>query len=234
MLVGKPVVSIYEGKMIGFVKNVIFDVKFGKIDWLELFDEKSENQFVVATKDIFAVDDVITTKNDDCIFQKSLVDLEEKNPMNFPVFSTEGKSVGKIVDIELDDKLKTSCFVLNNGEKIMPNQMLNIGENIAIIQPEKTTKLSYFRPNSKILANATKTKNLVTIENKSFSQNKITVPKKVLTDNFNFLIGRKLDKNIYADNRQLIAKKHSIITSQIIDVASKNGKLKELTFSSIV
>ena len=36
-----------------------------------------------------------------------------------------------------------------------------------------------------------------------------------------------------ADNKQLLAKRNSIITSNIIDNASKNGKLKELTNSSI-
>lgn len=232
VLVGKPIVSIFEGKMIGYVKNVIFDDKINKIDWIEFFDEENENEFVISAKDVYAIDDIITIKNNDCVIPKNIVALEEKNPINFSVVSVDGKNVGKIIDIELDDKLKIDCFVINNNSKILPNQMLNIGKNIAVLQPEKTTKISHYKPNTKIFTKNVKTNNLVTIENKSFNQNKITVPKKILTDNFSFLIGRKLDKNIYTDNKQLIAKKHSIITSQIIDVASKNGKLKELTYSS--
>ena len=61
----------------------------------------------------------------------------------------------------------------------------------------------------------------------------IVVPKKMLTTSFDFLIGRKVGQNLYAENGQLIAKKQSKITNHIIDIASQNGKLKELTTYSV-
>ena len=231
MLVGKPVVSIFEGKMIGYVKNAFFDDKFTKIDWLELFDKESENEYVIATKNVYSLDDIVVIKNTDCILQKETIELNKKSPVNYPVFSTNGKNCGKICDIVFDEKFKTVCFEIDKDTTYKPNQFLNIGQNVAIIQPQKQTKLSNFKSKPKIATKNISANNIVTIQNNT--QNKISSPKKILTDSYDFLIGRKLDKNIYADNKQLLAKRNSIITSNIIDNASKNGKLKELTNSSI-
>ena len=233
LLIGKSVISIFDGEMIGFVKNVVFDKTFSKIEWLEIFDENSDKEYYLNTKDIYSLADVIVIKNNDCLYLKQTLDIDAKNPINFSVFTTEGKKIGKIADVEIDKKLKTQFFIISD-KNIALNKILNIGKNIAILQPEKLTKLSIYKSKAKFSANHSKKNNLVTIENKILNRNKITVPKKVLTDNFSFLIGRKLDKNIYTDNKQLIAKKQSIITSQIIDIASKNGKLKELTYSSVI
>lgn len=225
-LVGKPVVSIFEGHMVGYVKNVLFDEKLKKINYFEFFDEE-ENEYLVTSKDIYAIDDAIVVKNCNCIMPKDTVDLKEKSPVNFLVFLTNGKKIGKICDVEVDKKLKTLCFEIDNKTELSTNQILNIGKDIAILKTNNMTKLANYKPKNKIITQKIATDNIVTI------QNKITTPKKLLTDNYRFLIGRKLDKNIYAQNNQLIAKKQTLITSNIIDIASKNGKLKELTNSSI-
>lgn len=230
LLVGKPVVSVFEGKMIGYVNNVIFDNKFSKIDWLQFFDEESESEYIISTKDIYSLVDVVVIKNSDCVFLKNTLDIDAKNPVNFSVFSVEGKKIGKICDILLDEKLKTTCFEIDNKTSLNLHQFLNIGKNVAILKTKKQNKLSNFKSKTKIKVQNLNQNNIVTIEK---IKNKITSPKKILTDNYSFLIGRKLDKNIYAENNQLIAKKQSTITSHIIDVASKNGKLKDLTNSSI-
>ena len=228
LLIGKNVISIYEGENLGIIQNVVFDDKFNKIILLELFDEQSEKEFVIETKYIFSVNDVVIIKNKDCLIEKNNIDIKSKNPTNFGVYDIEGKYIGKITDIKLDEKFNTSCFELNNGKTFTQHELLNVGKNVAILQPAKKNKISDFKSKPKFLTN-NKKNTMVTIE----ATNRITSPKKVLTDNYSFLIGRKLDKNIYSENKQLIAKKHSTITPQIIDIASQNGKLKELTNSSL-
>lgn len=49
-----------------------------------------------------------------------------------------------------------------------------------------------------------------------------------LTANFNFLIGRKMEKNIYSQNKELIARKNVKITQDIINKAKLHCKLREL------
>lgn len=52
---------------------------------------------------------------------------------------------------------------------------------------------------------------------------------KTVTTNYEFLIGRKLEKNIYAQNKELIARKNTRITKDIINKAKMYFKIRELT-----
>lgn len=49
-----------------------------------------------------------------------------------------------------------------------------------------------------------------------------------LTTNYNFLIGRKMEKNIYSPNKELIARKNVKVTQEIINKAKLHCKLREL------
>lgn len=49
-----------------------------------------------------------------------------------------------------------------------------------------------------------------------------------ITTNFNFLIGRKMEKNIYSQNKELIARKNVKVTQDIINKAKLHCKLREL------
>ena len=94
MLVGKPVVSIFDGKMIGIINNVLFDGKFSKIEWIQLFDDNDDFECVISTKNICSIDDVVMIKNCDCVLNASTVDIEPRNPTNYSVFSMIGKNYG--------------------------------------------------------------------------------------------------------------------------------------------
>lgn len=52
---------------------------------------------------------------------------------------------------------------------------------------------------------------------------------KIMFANSDFLIGRKLEKNIYSQNKELIARKNTKITLEIINKAKMFYKLRELT-----
>lgn len=49
-----------------------------------------------------------------------------------------------------------------------------------------------------------------------------------LTANYNFLIGRKMEKNVYSQNKELIARKNVKVTQDIINKAKLHCKLREL------
>lgn len=51
--------------------------------------------------------------------------------------------------------------------------------------------------------------------------------------NYNFLINRKVSKNIVNFNGEIIIKENQIINSKILDIARINGKIRELTKYSI-
>ena len=51
--------------------------------------------------------------------------------------------------------------------------------------------------------------------------------------NYNFLINRKVSRNIVNFNGEIIIKENQIINSKILDIARINGKIRELTKYSI-
>ena len=61
---------------------------------------------------------------------------------------------------------------------------------------------------------------------KDYSQSNKTPT--LLTANYQFLIGRKLEKNIYTQNKEIIAKKNSKITDETIKKARLYYKIREL------
>ncbi len=61
----------------------------------------------------------------------------------------------------------------------------------------------------------------------------ILAPINVLSNNYDFLIGRKVNKNIFANNKELIIKKNFKIMHKHIELASTYNKLRELVNYSI-
>ena len=232
-LIGKIVVSIYDGKILGMINGAFFDKKCEKLEWINFFDDESQEEYFVMTKNIFSMGDAVMLKNADCMHPQDAIFDAGINPINFIIFSVNGKENSKISDVNFDEKFCTINFETSSGISFAPKDFLNIGKNVAILKDNSNTKLSNFKTKVKIQAPKDAQNQKVKIFDEE-NQAQIAVPKKILMQNYNFLIGRKLEKNIYADNKQLIAKKQSKITPQIIEVASKSGKLKDLTNSSIV
>ena len=230
-LLGKPVINIFDGILEGYVKNVLLDEKLQKVVWIEIFDDENQEEKLVDAKSIFYTNqDAIMIKNGEHIFLADTMVQKETNPIGFKVYLINGKYVDKIIDAEIDDKLKVKNIILKNEKTLDKKAILSIGKNVIVQKTNKNIKLSTFAPNKVKIDD--KTNSFVEILNNQ-PKPQIQMPKKVLTTSYEFLIGRKVGKNLYAENGQLIAKKQSKITSHIIDTASQNGKLKELTTFSL-
>ena len=234
-LVGKPVVSIYEGNIEGYVKGVFVDRELSKITMLSIFDDESQIEKFVNLIDLVTLgDDAVMIKNNQNILLNETFAVEDANPIGFKVFDIEGKYFGKIADVEFDENLTLQSIVLQDKQILNKSNVLKVGKNLIIKSIENKVKISKFKPKTRIFDK--KQKNVKVEIQEDSTQKKPTraYPKKVLTRGYEFLIGRKVGRNIYTENNQLIAKKQSKITSQTIDTASQNGKLKELTTYSVV
>ena len=232
-LLGKPVISVYDGKIEGYIKNILTDKKISKLVWLCVFDDESQEEKLVGFCDIYHHDkDAVMIKNSDNVLLFDTVILEEINPIGYKVFDVEGKSCGKVLDLTFKENYYIEKLMLQSDQYLERKDILNIGDNLILTKGEKAVKISSFKTKTRVLTSIAKEVK-VEIQNSNTKPAK-TQPKKFLTAGFEFLIGRKVGQNIYADNKQLIAKKNSKITNQIIDTASKNGKLKELTTLSVI
>ena len=232
-LIGKPIISIYSGKIEGYVKNLLFDKKLTKLCLLQFFDDNTQEEKLLHAKSIYKIgQDAIILKNDADIILDTIDITNYVNPTNLDVYTIDGKQLGKVVDIVLNEKTKIENMVLQDKSKLLAVNILNVGENVIILKSEqKNVKITDFKNKTKI----TKFNHNIKVE----IQNGMTIirpqkPNKVIAKNFDFLLGRKTNKNIYSDNGELLVKKQTKITNFVIDVVCRNGKLKELTANSII
>lgn len=229
-LISKPVISIFDGTLEGYIKYALVDDKLKKLTWLCIFDDETEDEKIFSTKCITNFcNNAIMIKNNIDVYHIDQMDLQDINPIGYKIFKTNGEDCGKICDYDFDDKFNLQNIYLSNENIFDKTQLLKIGKNIIIQKNQTNEKLFYYGPRQ-IKDIRTEKETLVTIQNSNNGKN---IPSKILTSGYGFLIGRKVGQNIYAENGTMLAKKQSVITAQIIDAASKNGKLNELTKYSL-
>lgn len=245
----KPVLNLYDCKVEGYIKNISLDKKLKKIKWVTIFDDnESQEEKVFLANDILHLgENALVIRNSDCLLIKEVVIEEQQCPINSVVYTADGKYVGKVSDILINDKNEIVNFQLAEQDKtFLPSDIVNAGEDLVILQTDSSkVKIANYKPKKQpfhtvkniqvniLTENNTETDNIPLPDSadKKIIFNENSLPK-TLTTNYGFLIGRKVEKNIYADNKEIIIKKQSKITNRTIENASVNGKLRELTMFS--
>lgn len=256
-IISKPVINILDGKFEGVVKEAIFDNNFKRLKYIVLFDNNEEiEERCLFVKDIYNIsDDAIIIKNDeDLNLELSFQNTENKPcPINNNAYTYLGKFLGKVTDVILDDNYFIKQIEVGQTT-IEPQNLITSGIDTLICQDEsKTIKVSSLKRKK---VNAVKINSVKLGEEQKVYVLTDTTPKKepsdneqekeqeaqkpkyaisqfpsnpiTITTNYEFLLGRKLDRNIYSQNREIIAKKNSKITPNTINLARLFGKTREL------
>ena len=230
-IISSYVVSVYNGQIEGVVSNILFNEK-KRAKYL-IISQNDEQFLVLDTAKIYKIGDgAVIVKNSNALDLMASKELEIKNcfsPINSIVVSLNGNFLGYVSDIELDEKLNMKNFVVREGEVINLNNIINISDSAIIISTdEKKPKLGNFKEKSKIEISLNNSNEIVSILEKPNT----ILPNRTVT-NYNFLINRKVSKNILNFNGEVIIKENQIITSKILDIARINGKIRELTKYSL-
>lgn len=238
-IISKPILNIYSGKIEGIISDAIMDKTLKKITKFKLFDE-DEEEYYLETQKIYSMGkNMCVIKNSEPLNLVLTQSFLENNPINKKIYSTTGEEIGRITDVEVNEKFE---ITLLKTEKlsIKPNNILNISENIIVNLENKKIKLNSLKP--KIPQK--RPKNIVSILPKIEEINENTFLKKEpykinpnltptkVSSNVQFLLGRKVSKTIYGINNEIIIKKDSLINSKNLESAKKHSKLAELTLYS--
>lgn len=234
-LISLPVVSIYDVRLEGIIENVLINKTTKKLEWLVIYDEENDLKKVVPFNKVYSINNNgISIKNSSCInlFESIELQLDSlHNPINSYVYSFDDGITGRVKDIQVNNG-HIENFIIDN--KLVPHSMiLSFTNQLTIIKQKQTQKLSNFSYKkiriSKLLEIDNNTEHKVNILDNSNKE--IYVPKKAVV-NYNFLINRTTTKDISTSSGEVIVKKDSVITLNLIDNIRKNGKLKELTLYS--
>lgn len=151
---GKPVISLLEGNIQGYVKNVAFDKTFKKVKYFILFEDNDfqDEKMLDCSKVYNYSKDAIIVKNDSALELKKDEVLQIENHINCKVYSTSGEYIGLVSDVTLNDDLSTLNILLSDGQAFTPTDFLTFGEDIFIKQDENNMiKISNVRKKDNIL-----------------------------------------------------------------------------------
>ncbi len=224
-IISSYVVSVYNGQIEGIVNNILFNNK--KQAKYLVISQNDEQFLVLETKDIYKTGEgAVIVKNSDVLSLMESSELKMKecfSPINSIVVSIDGNYIGHVSDIELDNKYNIKNFIVD-GQVFDLNKVINISESAIIINTLDTkTSLSKFKSKTKIVMGNERIAN----QTVSVMSNQTILPNRTML-NYNFLIGRKVSKDILNFNGEIIIKENQTVNSKVLDIARINGKLREL------
>ena len=231
-IISSFVVSIYNGQTEGVVSNILFNEK-KKAKYL-IISQNDETFLMLDTKDIYAFGDgAVLIKNSQVLNMYENKILESKNCfslINSIVVNLDGNFLGYVSDIDLDNKYSIVSISVGNDKTIKLCDVLNVTDSaILTCLGIKKPKISNFKASNILPTVENNIK--VTIQD-DIKPVETILPTRSIT-NYNFLLNRKVNRDIQNFNGEIIIKENQIINTKILDIARINGKIRELTKYSI-
>lgn len=288
-LLSKPLISLYDAKVIGVVSNIIFDAKMMKGRLLVVVNDDIDdtNNKFIELKDIANLNyDAVVIKNSECLTNTwNTVTLGAGNPINCACYNQDGKYLGIVKDVYLENQKVLSLLI--ECEEYPANTLLSFSDKLLIFNdtglPIKLKPTKHVPLKNEINGNQnvnihnidhetgtesnkkTHSASMTVNENNSalkslpleaqrlietMAQVKIDLPTKIpqkntlvsrtpiiegggQNQNYQFLIGKTLQKDIYSITNELILPQETVITDKEIEIARGNGKLVQLALHSL-
>ncbi len=211
-LLGKPLLSIGDAKIVGTISNMLFDEKLQKATFITLFDADDEIIYLPVNKLLNVDGDVAVT----FCASETVSEAYGFCPVNRAAFSENGKSLGTIKDVIMDG---TKVVSLQADVSLLPLNVLNCSEVIIFNTGDKQIRIK--KPKKDV-------------KQTPYKNAKIELPSKnVFTASYDFLIGKKLQRSVAAANGKIIAKEGESITNELISTAKREGKLVVLALNAL-
>lgn len=229
-LLGKPLISLFDAKAVGFISNVWFDSKLVAAKTAEItsdddeFPERSYTQIRYMECD------------GDAAVIKSLAGVTSLNssvatvssPINRRAFNQNGKDLGTVRDVILENN-RTQKIICEKAE-FTPKELLSLGDNLCIFndtgKPIKLARPKVPRPTPK--AAETEVNIFSAVQTPRMPQS-VTVTKTpgVPVKDYSFLMGKPVRTPVLSGGKILIPA-GKIVDEQTIELARRENKLVQL------
>ena len=248
-VVGLPVLSLYEGELVGTVTKIYFNENLAKVSSIVVTSE-DDISYMLTPKSVYKIGkNAITIKNNSCLTLDES-DFKISSPLGFKTYTIQGEYLGKLDQITFNENYNVDSLVLDSGKTYTPQNLFSCGKNTIIIRDENTivTNSKFkkrFTPKFFKNKNVSKVSTMPIIP--SVEDEKIGDIATLLDDNnvasvddnkieesepksnsSNFLIGRIALQTIMLDEKIVLIKANSTITEKIIQLACTHNKLREL------
>lgn len=234
-IISKEVVSIYEGEVLGTIKNVVLNSTLTRVLKFVFFNDDTDTDSCVLINNLFSLsENGIMVKN---LSKIQFCPDENNNPINKKIFTISANDLGKITDILIDEKGNVLKFLTSKNCEFLPINILNFGSICVVNDIEKQVKISSFKPKNNLMVSTEMLENIqVKIvkmdEALTIKKTNPTFPTRVTT-NINNLIGKKVAKTITGLNNEIIIKQYNIISKHTLDMAKIHNKTTELLYNTL-
>lgn len=219
-LIGQKVISIFDGKIDSYIIDAVFK-NHKKLSKFIVADIGNENHKILEVKNIFKIGvDGILIRNANKLIIAEYNYLKNLY-INKEIFDIEGKSLGKVTDLELSENYEIERFV-TSSETFYPHQIINVESVIIINNSASNYKKHNFAPKRMVVTQASAAQP-VTI-------NQTKVPIRVLSSSHS-LMGKKLFRDLTNSNQVIIAKKNSIVNASVLNLVRQHNLLNDLVRS---
>ncbi len=258
-LIGKQILSLSRGSIIGVVKNV--EIKNMKISKILAFNDLSDTgeEFLFDPRSVYNFgENAITLKRESFEIDPN---YNSAKIVGAILYSQEGEIVDNIVDITFNEKtFKVESFI---GEKqtYEPVKIFSLNDGVIVLKgnakvaktasikniaksASEQTKVTILNnasaPNTLVDSNSiTLNQNIVVNKNDvmglaepvNHEQKNYSTPQKTIA-NFGFLIGRIITKDLFINNGKFALKQGKIIDQKTVIKAFENNFLKQLIQNS--
>lgn len=112
-ILGACVCSVYEGKHLGYILNATFSEKYKKVSGFVVVNDDDDYEYFLGAKQIIGQDDdVLFVKNETSISTKNYE--EPHSLINKAAYFLDGKFIGKVRDVEIDENFETKEIIFDN------------------------------------------------------------------------------------------------------------------------
>lgn len=237
-LIGLPVLSLYEGELVGNISKIFFDKKLKKVMYFSITGE-SDMTYMLSPKHIYKIGkNAITIKNNACLS----LSLESEYPDTIPspfeskAYTIQGEYIGKITHITFNEKFYVDTVLLDNDKSLDCSNLASCSKNTILVYDENT-RINISKFKHRLAPKIFKTKQpvdvvaLPIIEENIDSLDKVELPI-TATNNPTFLIGRTVLQDIFLQDKTLLIKANSTVTERTLALAMTNNKVKDLMLYS--
>lgn len=257
-IVGKNVIGLYEAKSAGTLMGALLDRSLLRLRYFEVApdDEGDANRLFFPPECVGALDgDAVMIRNcGKLVGRYSLPPSFVRGPMSAPVYSPDGRSLGRVTDLTLDGFTVTH---INVGELAFPpecvlsrsDEMLIIndtGENIRLVPPAKKVPSPHgSSPAVEVRVHAEEvsaayegdvTRKNAPMPNRRVRGNAVELPARAAaaTENgsFDFLLGRVATREIRDEHGKKIISAGEVIDGSVLGAALKADRLVSLALCS--
>ncbi len=224
-LISLPVINLYNLKIEGYIEKVCIDANKKKPLYLLVYSEQIDEYKVVEFKNIYKICcDAVFIANSTKITlyeNKELILETLVCPLNSLCFTFDGVKIGKIDEIYIENG--TLHSIETGGENHPICEVVGWSDELTLLSSQKVN-LCKFKEKNTFQFNLKNEDVVVQIQDTPTPIREIT--------NYDFLLKRRVQKEIKNDNGEVIARPGTLITFNLINKLKYYGKLKELTVNS--